>query len=170
VRFFVARLSHETNTFSSIVTDRGQFEAQELRYGGEILEAYRGTATCVGGMIDGAAARGPRSGAERRRARARRHAARPARGARRLRRRTAGDATVARPGRGSRAARRGSGPRRRQAGRGAGRAGEPAFGAAGLPALASRPVPGAVRRRAGGPSSVRGALASPRSCRAAPGW
>ena len=58
MRFFVARLSHETNTFSPIVTDRGQFEAQELRYGGEILEAYRGTATCVGGMIDGAAARG----------------------------------------------------------------------------------------------------------------
>jgi microcystin degradation protein MlrC len=58
VRFFVARLSHETNTFSPIVTDRGQFEAQELRYGGEILEAYRGTATCVGGMIDGAADRG----------------------------------------------------------------------------------------------------------------
>jgi microcystin degradation protein MlrC len=58
VRFFVARLSHETNTFSPIATDRGQFETQELRYGGEILEAYRNTGTCVGGMIDGAAARG----------------------------------------------------------------------------------------------------------------
>jgi microcystin degradation protein MlrC len=58
VRVFVAMLSHETNTFSSIATDRAQFETRELRYGGEILEVYRGTATCLGGMIDGAAARG----------------------------------------------------------------------------------------------------------------
>src|SRR6185312_14074749 len=58
VRFFVAMVSHETNTFSPIPTDRRQFEAHDLRYGGEILEAYRGTGTCVGGMIDGAAARG----------------------------------------------------------------------------------------------------------------
>jgi len=58
VRFFVAMVSHETNTFSPISTDRGQFEARDLRYGGEILEAYRDTGTCLGGMIDGAAARG----------------------------------------------------------------------------------------------------------------
>jgi microcystin degradation protein MlrC len=58
VRFFVAMVSHETNTFSPIPTGRRQFEAHDLRYGGEILEAYRGTGTCVGGMIDGAAARG----------------------------------------------------------------------------------------------------------------
>jgi microcystin degradation protein MlrC len=58
VRFFVAMVSHETNTFSPLLTDRRQFEAHDLRYGGEILEAYRGTGTCVGGMIDGAAARG----------------------------------------------------------------------------------------------------------------
>jgi microcystin degradation protein MlrC len=51
-------VSHETNTFSPISTDRRQFEARDLRYGGEILEAYRGTGTCLGGMIDGAAARG----------------------------------------------------------------------------------------------------------------
>jgi microcystin degradation protein MlrC len=51
-------LSHETNTFSTIATDRRQFQARELRYGGEVLEVYRGTATCLGGMIDGAAARG----------------------------------------------------------------------------------------------------------------
>src|SRR5438093_350337 len=49
-------VSHETNTFSPISTDRGQFEARDLRYGGEILEAYRDTGTCLGGMIDGAAA------------------------------------------------------------------------------------------------------------------
>ena len=58
MRFFVAMFSHETNTFSTIPTDRRQFEARDLRYGGEILETYRGTGTCLGGMIDTAAARG----------------------------------------------------------------------------------------------------------------
>src|SRR6266446_6021377 len=48
-------LSHETNTFSNIPTDRGQFEARNLHYGGEIIEAYSGTGTCLGGMIDAAA-------------------------------------------------------------------------------------------------------------------
>jgi microcystin degradation protein MlrC len=56
VRFFVAMVSHETNTFSPIRTDRVQFETRDLRYGGEILEAYRGTGTCLGGMIAGAGA------------------------------------------------------------------------------------------------------------------
>src|SRR5882672_9211788 len=50
-------VSHETNTFSPIRTDRAQFEAHDLRYGGELLEAYRGTGTCLGGMIAGAGAR-----------------------------------------------------------------------------------------------------------------
>jgi len=54
----MAMLSHETNTFSTLATDRAQFETRELRYGGEILEVYRGTGTCLGGMIDGAGARG----------------------------------------------------------------------------------------------------------------
>jgi microcystin degradation protein MlrC len=58
VRFFVAMVSHETNTFSPIPTDRRQFEIHDLRYGGELLEAYRGTGTCLGGMIDTAEARG----------------------------------------------------------------------------------------------------------------
>jgi microcystin degradation protein MlrC len=58
VRIFIAMLSHETNTFSTLATDRRQFETRELRYGGEVLEVYRGTATCLGGMIDGAGARG----------------------------------------------------------------------------------------------------------------
>ncbi len=31
MRFFVAMVSHETNTFSPIPTDRGQFEARDLR-------------------------------------------------------------------------------------------------------------------------------------------
>jgi microcystin degradation protein MlrC len=54
----MAMLSHETNTFSTLATDRAQFATRELRYGGEILEVYRGTATCLGGMIDGAGTRG----------------------------------------------------------------------------------------------------------------
>ena len=58
MRVFIAMLSHETNTFSTIATDRRQFETRELRYGGEVLEVYRGTATCLGGMMEGAAARG----------------------------------------------------------------------------------------------------------------
>jgi microcystin degradation protein MlrC len=58
VRLFVAMFSHETNTFSTIATDRRQFEERNLRYGGEIIETYRGTGTCLGGMIDVAAARG----------------------------------------------------------------------------------------------------------------
>lgn len=58
MRFFIAMFSHETNTFSTIPTDRRQFEARDLRYGGEILEAYRSTGTCLGGMIDAAAAGG----------------------------------------------------------------------------------------------------------------
>ena len=58
MRFFVAMVSHETNTFSPIRTDRALFEAHDLRYGGELLEAFRGTGTCLGGMIDAAAAAG----------------------------------------------------------------------------------------------------------------
>lgn len=56
MRFFIGMLAHETNTFSSIPTDRRQFEAYALRYGGELLEAYRDTNTCLGGMISAAAA------------------------------------------------------------------------------------------------------------------
>ena len=51
MRLFLAMFSHETNTFSNVPTDRAQFEARDLRYGGEIVEAYRGTGTCLGGMI-----------------------------------------------------------------------------------------------------------------------
>jgi microcystin degradation protein MlrC len=55
---FLAMMSHETNTFSPLPTDRAQFEARHLHYGGQILEVFRGTGTCVGGMIEGAARRG----------------------------------------------------------------------------------------------------------------
>jgi microcystin degradation protein MlrC len=58
VRFFIGMLAHETNTFSSIPTDRRQFEAHDLRYGGELLEAYRDTGTCLGGMIAAAGTHG----------------------------------------------------------------------------------------------------------------
>lgn len=58
MRFFIGMLAHETNTFSPIPTDRRQFEARNLHYGGELLEAYRDTNTCLGGMIDAAAAHG----------------------------------------------------------------------------------------------------------------
>jgi microcystin degradation protein MlrC len=47
-------MSHETNTFSTIPTDRRQFEARGLSYGGEIVETFRGTGTCLGGMIEAA--------------------------------------------------------------------------------------------------------------------
>jgi microcystin degradation protein MlrC len=46
--------SHETNTFSNVPTDRRQFEAHGVHYGGEIVETYRGTGTCLGGMIEAA--------------------------------------------------------------------------------------------------------------------
>ncbi len=54
---FLAMMSHETNTFSTVPTDRRQFEARDLRYGGEIIEHFQGTGTCLGGMME-AAARG----------------------------------------------------------------------------------------------------------------
>ena len=54
MRLFLAMFAHETNTFSNVPTDRAQFEARDLRYGGEIVEVYRGTGTCLGGMIDAA--------------------------------------------------------------------------------------------------------------------
>lgn len=55
MRLFLAMMSHETNTFSNLPTDRAQFEVRNLHYGGEILEAFRDTGTCIGGMIDAAA-------------------------------------------------------------------------------------------------------------------
>ena len=60
MRLFLAMMSHETNTFSNVPTDRGQFEARNLHYGGEILETFRGTGTCLGGMIDAAERHGAR--------------------------------------------------------------------------------------------------------------
>ena len=60
MRLFLAMLSHETNTFSNVPTDRAQFEARHLHYGGEIVETFRGTGTCLGGMIAAAERLGAR--------------------------------------------------------------------------------------------------------------
>ncbi len=58
MRLFLAMMSHETNTFSNIPTDRAQFEMRHLHYGGEIIETFRDTGTCLGGMIAAAAQHG----------------------------------------------------------------------------------------------------------------
>lgn len=60
MRVFLAMLSHETNTFSNVPTDRAQFEARNLHYGDDIVEAFRGTGTCLGGMLEAAERRGVR--------------------------------------------------------------------------------------------------------------
>ena len=52
MKVFLAMMSHETTTFSNIPTDCGQFEARNLHYGGGIVETFRGTGTCLGGMIE----------------------------------------------------------------------------------------------------------------------
>ena len=49
----IAMMSHETNTFSPVITDLDRFSAgrgEPLR-GEAALEAYRGTASCLGGYI-----------------------------------------------------------------------------------------------------------------------
>lgn len=53
-----AELSHETNTFSVVPTDRAAFERAGLRRGNEIPAALRNTATSFAGFIDGADANG----------------------------------------------------------------------------------------------------------------
>ena len=58
MRLFLGMMSHETNTFSNVPTNRAQFEARHLHYGGEIVETFRGTGTCLGGMIAAAERRG----------------------------------------------------------------------------------------------------------------
>ncbi|MBI2526513.1 MAG: M81 family metallopeptidase [Candidatus Rokubacteria bacterium] len=60
MRVFLAMLSHETNTFSNVPADRAQFEARSLHYGDDVVEAFRGTGTCLGGMIEAAERRGVR--------------------------------------------------------------------------------------------------------------
>ena len=48
----IAQMSHETNTFSPVVTDLARFSRRERPLSGEAAEAiYRGTATCMGGYL-----------------------------------------------------------------------------------------------------------------------
>ncbi len=56
----IAMMSHETNTFSPVITDLERFSggrAEPLR-GEAALDVYRGTASCLGGYIKVAEARG----------------------------------------------------------------------------------------------------------------
>ncbi|MFA9444492.1 M81 family metallopeptidase [Egicoccus sp. AB-alg6-2] len=54
-RIGLAGCFHETNTFASTVTDVAAFRASRGWYvGAELLDAYGGTRTVMGGMIDGA--------------------------------------------------------------------------------------------------------------------
>ncbi len=48
MRIVVAQMSHETNTFSPVVTDLKRFSHGE---GERAIATYRGTATCLGGFI-----------------------------------------------------------------------------------------------------------------------
>jgi microcystin degradation protein MlrC len=54
VKFLLAQMKHETNTFSPVVTDLARFaRGQALPfYGDEAYEAYRGTGSALGAFID----------------------------------------------------------------------------------------------------------------------
>lgn len=56
MRFIVAEMKHETNVFSSVKTELRQFQDRTLLYGQEMLDAFKGTKTSVGGVIDASAA------------------------------------------------------------------------------------------------------------------
>jgi len=53
-RVLLAGISHETNSFSSVPTDRAAFESLALDEGQAIITAHRGTNTEIGGMIEAA--------------------------------------------------------------------------------------------------------------------
>jgi microcystin degradation protein MlrC len=54
----VARIKHETNTFSSLSTGLGAFESTSLFWGEEIVPEFRGTNTDLGGFLRVAAEEG----------------------------------------------------------------------------------------------------------------
>lgn len=56
----IAMMSHETNTFSPVITDLARFSStrDEPLSGVEALDIYRGTASCLGGFIDVSESRG----------------------------------------------------------------------------------------------------------------
>lgn len=57
-RILLAGISHETNSFSSVPTDRAAFESLALCEGEALRTAFAGTNTELGGMIEGAAQAG----------------------------------------------------------------------------------------------------------------
>ena len=51
----IAMMSHETNTFSPVITDIARFSRQGFPVppsGPEAIDTYRGTASCLGGYIE----------------------------------------------------------------------------------------------------------------------
>lgn len=55
-RIYVGGLAHETHTFSAVSTPLSAFQSYEWAEGDELIAAYRGTRTSLGGIIDGATA------------------------------------------------------------------------------------------------------------------
>lgn len=53
-RVGIGGIWHETNTFSTEVTEKSNFEAYQLATGVDIIDRYEGTGTELGGMIEGA--------------------------------------------------------------------------------------------------------------------
>ncbi|MBM4206431.1 MAG: M81 family metallopeptidase, partial [Gammaproteobacteria bacterium] len=53
MRIGIAGMSHETNTFSPVITDLKRFSSAEDQppSGERALKIFRGTGTCVGGFI-----------------------------------------------------------------------------------------------------------------------
>ena len=58
MKFLIAGFSHETNTFSSVLTDLAAFEAQSFVTGEEVVGAFTGTSTTIGGFLNVIANRG----------------------------------------------------------------------------------------------------------------
>ncbi len=60
MRFLLAAMSHETNTFSPVPTPRARFcrDGKELLAGEQAIAFFRNTRTCMGGFLDAAAEAG----------------------------------------------------------------------------------------------------------------
>ncbi len=52
LRFAVAMLSHETNTFSNIPTGIDDFREHGLYFGKDVIKAHEGQKTGIGGFLD----------------------------------------------------------------------------------------------------------------------
>ena len=61
MRFLVAMMKHETNTFSPIPTDLQRFRDWGMHEGDAVSRAYRGTNHPLAAFLDIAAGRAPRS-------------------------------------------------------------------------------------------------------------